>query len=128
MGAREVPGGAFEVGRWRAEPGLNLLRDQGEERPLEPRAMDVLVCLARHAGETVSKETLLEEVWGGAFVVEGVVAKTVFALRQALGDDADEPRFILTVPRRGYRLIAPVRPPAAPDGADEATETEPVPG
>jgi len=125
--ARERNLGAFEVGRWQAEPGLNLLRDAAEERPVEPRAMDVLVCLARHAGETVSKETLLAEVWGGAFVVEGVVAKTVFALRQALGDDADEPRFILTVPRRGYRLIAPVRTTAVSADADLASEPVPVP-
>ena len=71
--------------------------------------MDLLVCLARRSGETVSKETLLEEVWKGAFVVEGVIPKTLSGLRSALGDDASEPTFILTVPRRGYRLVAPVR-------------------
>lgn len=76
--------------------------------------MDLLVCLARHAGETVSKEVLLEEVWKGAFVIEGVIPKTLSALRSALGDDATAPTYILTVPRRGYRLVAGVRwlPPA----------------
>ena len=71
--------------------------------------MDLLVCLALRAGETVAKETLLEEVWKGAFVVEGVIPKTLSALRGALGDDASQPTYILTVPRRGYRLVAPVR-------------------
>ncbi len=102
-------GRAFEIGPWRIEPGLDRLQRGTESVAIEPRAMDLLVCLARHAGETVSKETLLEEVWKGAFVVEGVVPKTLSALRAALGDDATKPSYILTVPRRGYRLIAPVR-------------------
>jgi DNA-binding winged helix-turn-helix (wHTH) protein/TolB-like protein/Tfp pilus assembly protein PilF len=99
----------FELGPFRVEPGLDRLVGPAGEVALEPRAMDLLVCLARHAPETVSKEQLLEEVWRGAFVVESVVSKSVFALRQALGDDAAAPRFVLTVPRRGYRLVMPVR-------------------
>lgn len=108
------PGGAdlrrpFELGPWRVEPGLDRLQRGADSVALEPRAMDLLVCLARHAGETVSKETLLDEVWKGAFVIEGVIPKTLSALRSALGDDAAAPTYILTVPRRGYRLVAPVR-------------------
>jgi DNA-binding winged helix-turn-helix (wHTH) protein/tetratricopeptide (TPR) repeat protein len=98
----------FAVGRWRVDPGLNRLISDSQAVAVDPRTMDLLVCLARHAGETVSKETLLEEVWKGAFVVEGVIPKTVSALREALGDDSAAPTFILTVPRRGYRLVAPV--------------------
>ncbi len=105
--------GPFALGPWRVEPGLNRLHGPAGEVTLEPRAMELLVCLARHAGETVSKEQLLDEVWRGAFVVEGVIPKTVHALRQALGDDAAAPRYILTVPRRGYRLLAPVERPGA---------------
>ena len=99
---------AFQVGPWRVEPGLNRLLGEGREVALEPRAMDLLVCLARHAGRTVAKEALLDEVWQGAFVAEGVIAKTISSVRQALGDDVAAPVFIRTVPRRGYRLIAPV--------------------
>jgi DNA-binding winged helix-turn-helix (wHTH) protein/tetratricopeptide (TPR) repeat protein len=122
------PGGAFGLGPWRVEPGLNRLLDDGREVALEPRAMDLLVCLARHAGETVPKETLLDEVWQGAFVTEGVIAKTVSSLRQALGDDAASPRFIRTVSRRGYRLITPVREldVAAAAGAGEAAGPAPA--
>jgi len=115
----------FELGTWRVEPGLNRLVDAGgAETPLEPRAMEFLLCLVRHAGETVSKERLLEEVWGGAFVVEGVIPKTVSALRQALGDRVDEPEYIRTVARRGYRLVAPVRWPGA-EAATDATPSSP---
>lgn len=113
-------GRAFAIGPWRVEPGLDRLQRGAESVALEPRAMDLLVCLARHAGETVSKETLLDEVWKGAFVVEGVVPKTLSALRAALGDDATRPSYILTVPRRGYRLVAPVR------WLEEATRDRPA--
>ena len=115
---------AFGLGPWRVEPGLDLVVGPGGPRALEPREMDLLVCLARHAGETVTKATLLEEVWKGAFVVESVIAKTVFGLRQALGDDAASPRFVLTVPRRGYRLIVDVRRSVdpAPEAARGAGE------
>lgn len=99
----------FEAGDWHVVPELNKLTAAGREVTVEPRVMELLACLARHAGRTVSKDELLAEVWNGAFVVESVVAKTVSALRQALGDQAEQPTYILTVPRRGYRLLAPVR-------------------
>ncbi|MBP9146457.1 MAG: winged helix-turn-helix domain-containing protein [Thermoanaerobaculia bacterium] len=111
-------GRPFEIGPWRVEPGLDRIRRGSDSVALEPRAMDLLVFLARHAGETVSKETLLQEVWKGAFVVEGVIPKTLSALRAALGDDASHPTFVLTVPRRGYRLVAPVRWLEEPPGGD----------
>ncbi len=123
--------GALEIGAWRVEPGLNQLSRGEQVVALEPRAMDLLVLLARHAGETVSKEALLQEVWKGAFVVEGVISKTVSGLRAALGDDAATPSYILTVARRGYRLVAPVRtpalapvPPAAVDPTRRARELD----
>lgn len=111
----------FTVGRWRVDPGLNRLTDGARTVPIDPRTMDLLVCLARRAGETVAKETLLEEVWKGAFLSEGVIPKTVSALREALGDDAAAPTFILTVPRRGYRLVAPV---GRPSGDERASASE----
>jgi TolB-like protein/Flp pilus assembly protein TadD len=70
--------------------------------------MDVLVCLAAEPGRVVGKEALLEAVWGGGFVEEGVLSQAVHSLRKALDDDARQPRYIQTVPKRGYRLIAAV--------------------
>lgn len=70
--------------------------------------MGLLVCLAQHAGEVMSKEELLATVWADVFVTEQVLKVTVSELRKALGDDARDPRFIQTIPKQGYRLIAPV--------------------
>ena len=70
--------------------------------------MRLLVYLAKNAGESVSREQLLEEVWQGAFVSDEVLTSAVRKLRKALGDDAHEPRFIQTLPGEGYRLNAPV--------------------
>jgi len=83
--------------------------------------MDVLVYLAADPGTVIAKEELLEAVWGGAFVEEGALAQAVHSLRKALGDDARQPRFIQTIPKRGYRLVAPVEP-VLPSGS----ETEPA--
>lgn len=114
------PTGKFALGEWTVDPGLDRL-ERGEELvTLEPRAMDLLACLARHAGETVSKDTILHEVWADAAVVEGVIPKTISTLRAALGDDAAAPTYILTAPRRGYRLVAAVRWLDAP-GLDATT-------
>ncbi len=112
----------FDLGPWRVEPGLDQLVGESGRVDLEPRTMDLLLCLVRHAGETVTKETILTEVWKGAIVVEGVIPKTVSALRQALGDDVAAPRFILTVPRRGYRLVAAVRGSQSSDSPARGTD------
>ncbi|MFL6260824.1 MAG: winged helix-turn-helix domain-containing tetratricopeptide repeat protein [Thermoanaerobaculia bacterium] len=94
--------------------GWSVHQDEGvlsfEDRSvrLEPRVMDVLVYLAAEPGEVVSKEDLLEAVWEGAYVEEGVLSQAIHSLRKALGDDARQPRFIQTIPKRGYRLVASV--------------------
>jgi len=70
--------------------------------------MAVLVCLAQHAGAPLSKDELLSEVWPDTFVSEDVLKRCISELRRALEDDAREPQVIETIPKRGYRLIAPV--------------------
>lgn len=70
--------------------------------------MDVLVLLARRAGEVVSKEEFFAAVWPDLAIEEGALSQCIHAIRKALGDDARQPRFVETVPRRGYRLIADV--------------------
>ena len=100
--------GDFRLGEWLVQPGLNEISLDGRSVRLEPRVMNLLTHLAARPGEVISKEELLREVWGGKFVTEDVLSTSVFELRKVLGDDARLPRFIQTVPRRGYRLIAPV--------------------
>ncbi len=81
-----------------------LTRD-GTVVPLRPKAFDVLAALAMRANELVTKDELLDSVWGRRFITEGVIKSIVGELRSALGDDPKEPRWIETVPRRGYRFV-----------------------
>ncbi|HWP41875.1 MAG TPA: winged helix-turn-helix domain-containing protein [Blastocatellia bacterium] len=106
----------FRLGEWLVQPQLNTVSFNGTSSRLEPRAMEVLLYLARNRGEVVSKEQIIQDVWGGRFVTEEVMTNSIFELRKALGDEARNPRFIQTIPKRGYRLIAPVtsdQPPEA---------------
>lgn len=100
----------FLVGEWRVAPPLNLLVRGDEQVRLEPRVMDVLVHLAERAEEVVSKEELIEHVWKGRYTTDDVLSVAIYSLRKSLGDDARRPRYVETVARRGYRLIAPVQP------------------
>jgi DNA-binding winged helix-turn-helix (wHTH) protein/tetratricopeptide (TPR) repeat protein len=111
----------FLVGDWQVAPPLNLLVRGDEQVRLEPRVMDVLVHLAERADEVVSKEELIEHVWKGRYTTDDVLSVAVYSLRKALGDDARRPRYVETVSRRGYRLIAPVQPAT---GASTPMRTE----
>jgi len=77
---------------------------------LEPKAFDLLVYFAAHPEETLSKERLIAEVWGGKFVTDDAVMVAVYALRQAFDDDSRSPKFIETIRGRGYRWIAKESP------------------
>lgn len=103
----------FLVGEWTVTPSRNLLARGGEEVRVEPRVMDVLVHLAARADQPVSKDELINTVWKGRYVTDDVLTVTIYALRKALRDDARQPRYIETVSRRGYRLIAPLQSPSA---------------
>jgi DNA-binding winged helix-turn-helix (wHTH) protein/CheY-like chemotaxis protein len=107
----------FRLGDWRVVRDQNRLeRREGEaaqvER-IEPKAMDVLCMLAANAGQTVTREALLEEVWAGRLVVEAALSRIILGLRNSLGDDARAPTFIETVPKRGYRLLVQPHPDEA---------------
>ncbi len=101
--------GGFIVGDWRVEPERGCLvavANPGLEVRIEPKAMQVLIALAERRGEVVAKEQLIETVWQGAYVGDQVLVNAVWELRRALGDDSKRPRYIQTLPRRGYRLAA----------------------
>jgi Tol biopolymer transport system component/DNA-binding winged helix-turn-helix (wHTH) protein len=84
--------------------------EHGDERiALTPKAFDTLRILVQNAGRLLEKEQLMREIWADRFVDEGSLAFNIKVLRKALGDDASEPKFIETVPRRGYRFIAETR-------------------
>ncbi len=100
--------GEFRLGEWLVQPQLNLLVLGEQAVRVEPKVMDVLVYMAGHAGEVLPKERIIGTVWADAFVGDEALTYSISELRKALSDDARSPRFIQTIPRRGYRLIAPV--------------------
>ena len=93
----------------------------GPDGPIEvpSRAFDVLLYMVVHAGDLLEKATILKAVWPTTVVEEGNLSQCIFALRRALGDTASEPRFIATVPGRGYQFVAQVRE-SAPEMAPPA--------
>jgi TolB-like protein/DNA-binding winged helix-turn-helix (wHTH) protein/Flp pilus assembly protein TadD len=101
---------ALRIGAWRVDPALDEISKDGNTVKLERRTMQLLLCLAEHAGQVVSVEQLLDRVWAGVVVTPDSVYHAVAALRRMLGDDTREPTYIANVPRRGYRLLAPVAP------------------
>ena len=100
----------FRVGPWLVEPGLNTVTRNGTAIRLEPKQMQVLVCLAQQPGETVAKESLLQAAWSGTFVSDDVLIRSISELRRVFEDDAKNACFIQTIPKRGYRLAAAVAP------------------
>ena len=93
---------ALQVGQRR------LLGAGGVVVELTPRLFDALLFLVEHAGELLDKDRLLAKLWPGLVVEENSLSQAISGLRKALGDDAQNSRFIQTVPRRGFRFVAPV--------------------
>ena len=98
----------FAIGSWILDAELNTVSRDGRVIRLEPKVAEVGACLADRAGEVVRKEELIRAVWPDTFVTEDVLTKAISELRRALDDDAKHPQFIETIPKRGYRLVAPV--------------------
>jgi TolB-like protein/DNA-binding winged helix-turn-helix (wHTH) protein/Tfp pilus assembly protein PilF len=114
--------GDFCLGKWLVQPQRNTLQANGATKHIEPKAMQVLVYLAEHADQVVTKERLIAAVWADTFVTDDVLTRCIFELRKAFGDDAKNSQIIETIPRSGYRLVAAVRgAEAEPDAASVAT-------
>src|SRR5215813_14972359 len=106
--------GAFELNASAGE-----LRHQGDVVKLAPQPLKVLDLLARRSGEVVTRNEIREHVWSGDTFVdfEQGLNFCVRQIREVLGDTADAPRFIETLPRRGYRFIVPVSEASGPAAA-----------
>src|SRR5258708_40027792 len=98
----------LRVGAWCVDPRSGQISRDGEIVRVEARTMKLLVCLAERAGEVVSIDDLLDQVWSGVVVTPDSVYQAVASLRRLLVDDARQPDYIATVPRLGYRMVAPV--------------------
>lgn len=97
---------SFQFGEWQVHPATNSLVKDALSRQLEPRAMDVLRCLCQREGEVLSAEQLLESCWGTTAFGDNPVHKVITQLRKALGDSSVAPRYIETIRKRGYRVLA----------------------
>lgn len=117
----------MKIGAWIANPALNLLEQGDRSVRLEPRAMDVLVQLARRAGAVTSLEELMKAVWVDVVVSDGSVYLAISQLRQALGETAGGASYIETVPKRGYRLAVPVGPVSVEPAASQPLVTVDAP-
>ncbi|HBY86159.1 MAG TPA: transcriptional regulator [Colwellia sp.] len=83
-----------------------LLYRQGETINLAPKVYDLLVFLCQNSNRVISKDELMEQVWVGTLVTENAISRTLVKVRKALADDPKNPQFIITVPRKGYRMVA----------------------
>lgn len=105
---RGYPDVPFTVGIWRVDPLANEMHQDTETVKLEPKVMRVLCLLAARAGSVVSRDDLESEVWSGMVVTTDAVTNTIIKLRKVFGDDSRNPRYIETISKSGYRLIAEV--------------------
>jgi DNA-binding winged helix-turn-helix (wHTH) protein/TolB-like protein len=90
--------------RW-VEPLTGTVRGNGEDVHLPSKSIEVLLCLARRPRELIAREEILEKVWGDTATSQESLSHAISEIRHALGDVADNPEFIQTVPKRGYRLL-----------------------
>jgi DNA-binding winged helix-turn-helix (wHTH) protein/TolB-like protein/Tfp pilus assembly protein PilF len=111
----------YEFGRFRVKSDERVLLRGEDLVPLTPKAFDILLTLLENDGRIVNKDDLMKKVWPNTFVEEGNLTQNVSLLRKALGESANGPQFIETVPRRGYRFVAPVNR-VAENGQDHVIE------
>lgn len=107
---------AFRLGEWTVRPAACSIERPGTVRHLRPMLMDLLVLLAENAGKVVSRDELTAGVRDERFVSESTLSRDIAVLRQLLDDDTKRPRYVETIPKRGFRLVAPVAA-AEPGGA-----------
>ncbi len=98
----------FYIRDVRIDPKINTITREGKSVKIEPKIMNVLMCLVEAKGDVVSKQHLFEIVWAETVVVEMVLTRAISELRRVFGDKPTDPKFIDTISKSGYRLIAPV--------------------
>jgi adenylate cyclase len=116
-------GGSFRIGEFVVQPAQGRIEGPAGETRLQPKIIDVLLCLAAAPGEVVSRQAIHEAVWGNIVVTDDALNRCISELRQAMPGPA---KYIETVPKRGYRLVAPVEPIAENDAA-RVTDAPAVP-
>jgi len=116
----------YEFGVFQLDASRRELKRSGRAVAIEPKVYDVLAYLARHSNRVVSKRELFEALWPGETLSEGVLTRSVWAARKAVGDDGRQQQVIRTVQRHGYRFVAPLLAVAA--SSHPASEPTPKAG
>jgi len=117
----------YEFGKYRIDAAERLLHRGDELISLPPKAIDTLLVLVVNAGRMVDKSDLMKAVWPDTFVEEGALTRNISMLRKALGDSGDEAVYIETIPKRGYRFVAPVHSGGTDPRKADPAEALPVP-
>lgn len=117
----------FRVGHWHVVAQENKIYNEQDNKTVEPKVMDLLVYLCQHPGTVLSADDLLDKVWSGRVVTGSSIYQTIAQLRKALDDKASAPKYIETVPKKGYKLIANVNviTPPPPHNTLEGIENTP---
>jgi Tol biopolymer transport system component/DNA-binding winged helix-turn-helix (wHTH) protein len=125
----QKPRRLFEFGPFRLDTADRILLRGGDRVPLTPRTFDLLLVLVEHHGRVVEKDQLMKLVWADSCVEETNLSHHISILRSTLSEDNNPGRFIETLPRRGYRFVAPVREEfeGKPENR-EIDESRPAPG
>jgi len=116
----------FEFGDFRLDPEQHLLLRQGQPVPLTPKAFDLLVVLVESDGRLLTKDDLMKRVWSDSFVEEANLTVNISSLRKTLGDSLNGVTLIETVPKVGYRFVAPVKRYAVDGEVKKVDAAEPV--
>lgn len=106
----------FRLGECTIDRALGRIERPDGVARVEPRVMDVLAAFVASAGRTVTRDELIQGAWGHLHVTDDALSRCISLLRRALRDDPREPRYVETIPKRGYRLLAPL----------EAADAEPL--
>jgi DNA-binding winged helix-turn-helix (wHTH) protein len=117
----------YEFGKFRCDPREHLLLCGGKSLSLSPKSFEILVALIQNNGRLLTKDELMLQVWPDSFVEEANLTVNISALRKVLGETAGGQQYIETVPKRGYRFVAPVtehRDDGKPGQAVQAAEAE----
>jgi eukaryotic-like serine/threonine-protein kinase len=99
----------YEFGKFRCDPREHLLLCDGKPVSLSPKSFDILLALIRSNGQLLMKDELMRQVWPDSFVEEANLTVNISALRKVLGETPSGQQYIETVPKRGYRFVAPVK-------------------
>src|SRR5215213_3762055 len=110
----------YEFGPFAVDVSERLLRREGQAVALTPKVFDTLLVLLQSKGRVVGKDELMQRLWPDTLVEEGSLSQNIFLLRRALGEGTSEPRYVETLPKRGYRFVADVREVAYAEEESEA--------